>query len=205
MSATRLLVLAVVRAHGKAHGYLVGQELMAWDADKWANTKTGSIYHALRQLTKEHLLIESNIPATESTPARTDYSISESGEAEYQKLLARALINPEPRPDMLCSGLVLMSSLERSVAVDYLKRRRDILKDHQAQVNTASAKANWTGRNALPPHVEALLSFWDHHTSCAYDWVSELIDKIEGGAYIYADDDPLAFGCPGSRFAPYET
>ncbi|OLT29722.1 hypothetical protein BJF83_10045 [Nocardiopsis sp. CNR-923] len=35
MSATRLLVLGVVRMHGRAHGYRVGRELMSWGADAW--------------------------------------------------------------------------------------------------------------------------------------------------------------------------
>ncbi|NUT10617.1 MAG: PadR family transcriptional regulator, partial [Nonomuraea sp.] len=55
MSATRLLVLGVVRLHGRAHGYLVGSELESWEAGQWAGLRSGSIYHALRQLAKEGL------------------------------------------------------------------------------------------------------------------------------------------------------
>ncbi len=55
-SATRLLVLGVVRKHGKAHGYQVRRELLTWSADKWANVAPGSIYHALKQMAKEGLL-----------------------------------------------------------------------------------------------------------------------------------------------------
>ena len=52
MSATRLLVLGVVRTHGQAHGYLVNAELESWGAEKWAGLKSGSIYQSLRQLAK---------------------------------------------------------------------------------------------------------------------------------------------------------
>ncbi len=37
MSATRLLVLGVVRMYGQAHGYRVGRELMSWGVEEWAN------------------------------------------------------------------------------------------------------------------------------------------------------------------------
>ncbi|MBE1582569.1 PadR family transcriptional regulator [Nonomuraea angiospora] len=61
MSATRLLVLGVVRLHGQAHGYLVGSELESWEAGQWAGLRSGSIYHALRQLAKEGLLDTSEV------------------------------------------------------------------------------------------------------------------------------------------------
>lgn len=199
MSATRLLVLAFVRAHGRAHGYLVGQELLAWDADKWANTKAGSIYHALRQLTKEGLLEATEVPGSDLTPGRTDYAITPAGEASFHKLIAEALIRPAPRPDMLCAGLAFMSALPRATVVDYLRQRLAILDAQRADVVEANNAARWDGDRALPPHIEALLSFWTHNTASSHAWVEDLLRKIETGAYIFADDDPKAFGSPGSR------
>ncbi len=51
MSATRLLVLGVVRRYGRAHGYQVRRELLTWSADEWASVQPGSIYHALEKMT----------------------------------------------------------------------------------------------------------------------------------------------------------
>ncbi len=199
MSATRLLVLAFVRAHERAHGYMISQDLMAWRADEWANTKTGSIYHALRQLTKEGLLNERALPIGQGSPARTDYAITESGEAEFMRLMEKALTEPEMRPDMLCAGLVLMSALPRARVVALLRQRLANLDTHHDAANTAQKNAKWSGQRALPPHVEALLSFWVHATECKKEWIKDLIARIEGGAYIFADDAPLAFGTPGSK------
>lgn len=198
MSATRLLVLAFVRAHGRAHGYLVGQELLAWNADKWANTKTGSIYHALRQLAKEGLLSAFEVAATDSTPERTDYSITGAGEAEFQRLMEKALTVPQMRPDMLCAGLVLMSALPRATVLGYLRARLETLNAYQGDIDHASSTANWSGERALPPHVEALLSFWTHANSSNRDWLEGLIGKIAGGAYVFADEDEGAFGSPSA-------
>jgi DNA-binding PadR family transcriptional regulator len=198
MSATRLLVLAFVRAHGRAHGYLIGQELLAWNADKWANTKTGSIYHALRQLAKERLLVEFNVAAADAAPARTEYEISDIGEEEFQTLIKRALTQPDPRPDMFCAGLVLMSALPRARVLSYLKERLAILSEQKSNVDRANHDATFTGEKALPPHVDALLNFWAQHTDCSVQWVETLVSKIGGGAYVFADDDARAFGSPNS-------
>lgn len=198
MSATRLLVLAFVRAHGRAHGYLVGQDLLAWNADKWANTKTGSIYHALRQLDKDGLLEAFEIAATDSTPGRTDYSITAAGEAEFHRLMNRALTVPEMRSDMLCAGLVLMSTLPRATVLDYLRARLDRLDAFKGDIDRANSAANWSGERALPPHMEALLSFWVHNNSCSRNWLNDLIGKIENGAYVFIDEDAGAFAAPST-------
>jgi DNA-binding PadR family transcriptional regulator len=81
MSATRLLVLGVVRGYGRAHGYLVGNDLLSWGADEWANVKRGSIHHALEQLTKDEFLREGWV-----APGRTDHEVTERGEAEFMRL-----------------------------------------------------------------------------------------------------------------------
>ena len=196
MSATRLLVLAFVRAHRRAHGYLVGQELLAWDAAKWANTKTGSIYHALRQLSKEGLLAEFDVPATEAAPARTDYSITPAGDQEFHKLMETALSTPQIRPDMLCAGLVLMSALPRADVLKYLRAMQATIGQHQADVHKAS-ETLVSGEQVLPPHAEVLVSYWSATTASSAAWLSHLIGKIEGGAYIFADENKRAFGTPG--------
>lgn len=199
MSATRLLVLAFVRAHGRAHGYVIGQDLLAWDADKWANTKTGSIYHALRQLTKEGLLDERALPGGQGSPARTDYGVTEKGEAEFIRLMELALTVPEPRPDMLCAGLVLMSALPRQTVLLYLRQRLATLEAQRQDVNAAAKTARWSGEDAVPSHVEALLGFWTHNTSSSHAWLEALIARIAAGAYVFADEGDLVFGTPGSR------
>lgn len=193
MTATRLLVLAFIRAHGRAHGYIVGQELLAWQADEWANTKTGSIYHALRQLTKEGKLAERDLPVGQISPARTDYSITPKGETEFGNLMEKALTVSDAKPDMLCAGLALMTALPRDVVIDYLNRRRKSLAEHARRLTEGYASQQWTG-----PHAEAVLSYWQQNIDCEATWLDDLINRIETGDYIFADEDPSAFGTPGS-------
>ena len=55
-STTRLLVLGVVRLFQPVHGYEVRRELLSWRAQEWASVKPGSIYNALKTLTREGYL-----------------------------------------------------------------------------------------------------------------------------------------------------
>jgi DNA-binding PadR family transcriptional regulator len=195
VSATRLLVLGVVRGYGRAHGYRIGNDLLAWGADEWANVKWGSIYHALRSLTDGGLLLDHD-----DVPGRTEYELTERGEAEYMKLLRDALRRPQPRPDLLGAALAMLPSLRRTEAVALLRERLAAL---EAARDKAHAQAE-----ALvdPPHVQELFGLWEHNAGGSAEWTRGLIERLEAGAYPMAGD-PGSPGRPGSwhalRFPPY--
>ncbi|MEU4746090.1 PadR family transcriptional regulator [Actinosynnema sp. NPDC023658] len=186
MSATRLLVLGVVRGYGRAHGYLIGNDLMSWGAGEWANVKWGSIYHALKQSTKDGCLVDHLVP-----PARTDYELTAKGEAEYRGLLRDALRRPETRPDMLAAGLALLPSLTRAEAVGLLVERLAALEARRDAARVQAA--GWGG----PPHVGELYGLWEHTASSGAEWTRGLVGRLEGGAYSMAGE-PGSPGEPGS-------
>lgn len=187
MSATRLLVLGVIRGYGRAHGYLIGNDLLSWGADEWANVKWGSIYHALKQLTKSgHLREEWTVPG------RTDYELTELGEQEFHRLLRAALSRPEHRPDMLGAGLALLPALPRAEAIELLEKRRAALVAERDQANVQIRKS--TDR---PPHVWELYSLWEHSAESGLVWTQGLIDRLTDGAYPMAGE-PESPGKPGS-------
>jgi DNA-binding PadR family transcriptional regulator len=195
MSATRLLVLGIVRGYGRAHGYRIGNDLLSWGADEWANVKWGSIYHALRSLTEGGFLLDHNDVA-----GRTEYELTERGEAEYLKLLRDALRRPLPRPDFLGAALAMLPSLPREEAIALLKQRLEAL---EAQRDKARAQID-----ALvePPHVRELFGLWEHQAAGGAEWTRGLIERLEAGAYPMAGE-PRSPGKPGSwdalKFPPY--
>jgi DNA-binding PadR family transcriptional regulator len=195
MSATRLLVLGIVRGYGRAHGYRIGNDLLSWGADEWANVKWGSIYHALHALTERGLLRDFNEIA-----GRTEYEITERGEAEYMKLLREALRRPQPRPDFLGAALAMLPSLPREEAIALLRQRLEAL---EAQRDKARAQVD-----ALvePPHVRELFGLWEHQAAGGAEWTRGLLERLEAGAYPMAGE-PRSPGEPGSweslKFPPY--
>ncbi|MFI9007720.1 PadR family transcriptional regulator [Actinosynnema sp. NPDC053489] len=186
MSATRLLVLGVVRGYGRAHGYLIGNDLMSWGAGEWANVKWGSIYHALKQLTRDGCLVDHAVP-----PGRTDYAITAKGEGEYRVLLRDAVRRPETRPDLLAAGLALLPSLSREEAVGLLTER---LAELEARRDAARERARgWGG----PPHVGELFGLWEHTAASGAEWTRGLVERLSSGAYPMAGE-PGSPGEPGS-------
>jgi len=123
MSATRLLVLGVVRMYGKAHGYQVRRELLTWSADKWGNVQPGSIYHALKKMNSEGLLEQVDVEPGKSGPDRTAYRLTDEGEQEYQVLLAKALSDPELDHPEVSAAISLMTTLPRQRVITLLKHR----------------------------------------------------------------------------------
>ncbi|WP_214407710.1 PadR family transcriptional regulator [Pseudonocardia lacus] len=186
MSATRLLVLGIVRGYGRAHGYRVGSDLLSWGADEWANVKWGSIYHALRKLTADGFLLD-----RDEVPGRTDYELTERGEAEFQRLLRDALRRPNPRPDLIGAALAMLPSLPRADAVRLLRERLAALEETRDK-----ARAQVEGW-ADPPHVRELFGLWEHTAAGGAEWTRGLIQRLEAGAYPMAGE-PDSPGTPGS-------
>ncbi len=179
-------MLGIVRGYGRAHGYRVGSDLLSWGADEWANVKWGSIYHALRKLTADGFLLD-----RDEVPGRTDYELTERGEAEFQRLLRDALRRPNPRPDLIGAALAMLPSLPRADAVRLLRERLAALEETRDK-----ARAQVEGW-ADPPHVRELFGLWEHTAAGGAEWTRGLIQRLEAGAYPMAGE-PDSPGTPGS-------
>jgi DNA-binding PadR family transcriptional regulator len=186
MSATRLLVLGVVRGYGRAHGYLIGNDLMSWGADVWANVKWGSIYHALKQGVKAGQLREDW-----TVPGRTDYELTEKGEFEFQRLLADALRKPEPRPDMLAAGLAMLPAMTRGQAVSLLEIRLSAVEAIRKEAD--QQLKGWQE----PPHVRELYRLRVANAANDIAWTRDLIKRLNAGEYAMSGD-PGTVGKAGS-------
>jgi DNA-binding PadR family transcriptional regulator len=192
VSATRLLVLGVVRMHGKAHGYQVRRELLAWSADKWANVKPGSIYHALKKMSAEKLLEEVEFERGEGGPDRMAYRLTPAGEAEFEILLTRSLSSPGVTGYDMSAAVTFMTALPRQRVVDLLRHQLVRLEnDHRSAVLLLGQDFG------EPAHVGALYRLWERHAEASVGWLNDLIGRLEAGEYVMADDPGRAFGEPG--------
>lgn len=190
MSATRLLVLGAVRRHGRAHGYQVRADLEYWGAHEWSNVKPGSIYHALKQMAKQGLLIAHEVaPSTAGGPPRTEYEMTAEGDSEYFRLLREALRRHDEKIDFLTAGVGFLVDLPRAEAISLLKER-------------VAAMEEWRGavlRHYSPQdgedygHIGEIMRLWLHTAEAGAEWTRALIARLEGGAYVMAGEgDPWA-------------
>jgi DNA-binding PadR family transcriptional regulator len=193
VSATRLLVLGVVRMYGTAHGYQVRRDLLTWSADKWANVAPGSIYHALKKMAAEGLLEQVDAEPAFG-PDRTGYRLTHDGETEFQVLLARSL--SEVHEDLqdgpaLTAAITFLPTLPRARAISLLEHRLTQQQGQRANVlGVLTNGAEW----GQPAHVAELYRLWLGTLEATIAWTQSLVQSLRGGEYVMADDAPDHFG-----------
>lgn len=204
MSAIRLLVLGAVRQHGRAHGYQVRNDLEYWGAHEWSNAKPGSVYHALKQMAKQGLLVAHEIaPSTAGGPPRTEYEITGRGAEEYFALLRAALTSYDQKMDVLSAGIGFIVDLQRSEAVALLKERVAGLAAWRASVTEYYTPEE--GPESLG-HIGEIMNMWVHSADAGAAWTRGLIARIEGGAYTFAGEgDPFVGVLAEGEENPYAT
>ncbi|UNO40635.1 PadR family transcriptional regulator [Streptomyces sp. MST-110588] len=204
MSAIRLLVLGAVRQHGRAHGYQVRNDLEYWGAHEWSNAKPGSIYHALKQMAKQGLMLAHDIaPSTVGGPPRTEYELTVAGEEEYFRLLRAALSRHDQKVDELSAGVGFMVDLPRSEAVALLKERVRALEAWRAEVTEHYTPEDGPGQLG---HIGEIMNMWVHSSDSGTEWTRGLIERIEGGAYVFAGEgEPFVGVLPDGVENPYAT
>ncbi|GAA2062860.1 PadR family transcriptional regulator [Streptomyces albiaxialis] len=189
MSAIRLLVLGAVRLRKRAHGYQVRNDLEFWGAHEWSNAKPGSIYHALKQLAKQGLLLAHDVaPSTAGGPPRIEYELTDEGEAEFHRMLRHALTAIDEKPDMLTSGVGFLVDLERAEAIALLKERvaaleswRDEVTQHWTPGPAGETQPEWD-------YIGEIMRLWVSTAESGATWARELIERLENGAYVMADE-----------------
>ncbi|MCH6161809.1 PadR family transcriptional regulator [Streptomyces marispadix] len=187
MSAIRLLVLGAVRQHGRAHGYMVRNDLEFWGAQEWSNAKPGSIYHALKQLARQGLLRPyETAPSTAGGPPRTQYELTDEGESEFLRLLRHALTSVDEKPDMLTAGVGFLVDLPREEAVALLEKRIAALEEWREEV-----VRRWTPDESAPDehsHIREIMVLWVHDADSGARWARGLVERLRNGAYVMAGE-----------------
>lgn len=186
MSAIRLLVLGAVRQHGRAHGYQVRNDLEYRGAHEWSTARPGSIYHALKQMAGQGLLrAHDTAPSPAGGPPRTEYELTPAGEAEFFTLLRAALSRHERKADMFSAALGFLVDLPRGEAVALLGQRVRALEEWRRTVTEYGTPEEGPGRFG---HIGEIVNFWVHSADGGAAWTRGLIERIEGGAYVFAGE-----------------
>ena len=180
MSSTRLLVLGVVRIFQPVHGYDVRRELLSWRVDQWANVAPGSIYNALKTLTKEKFLKVAGTDQVGGRPERTQYSLTADGEKEFQALLRATWWRVLPPLDDLMPALCFMPALGEQELVAALEQRITTLEG-------AIKHLEFSRKELKPPetpeHVKELYDRMRTLLAAEIPWARTLIDRLQKGVY----------------------
>jgi DNA-binding PadR family transcriptional regulator len=204
MSATRLLVLGVIRIMQPVHGYDVRRELLTWRLEETANVKPGSIYSAIRTLEKDGLIAVHSQESEERRPERTTYVLTGEGEKEFQMLLRQSWWTVSTAAEPLVPALCLMLFLPREELIAALQARISTL---EAQLNErafirATIADGATGQNGeIPEHVREILDFVSTRTRAEIEWARGFQKRLRAGNYWFCGEEGFPALGPGRGMA----
>jgi DNA-binding PadR family transcriptional regulator len=196
MSSTRLLVLGAVRIFQPVHGYDVRRELLSWRVDQWANVAPGSIYNALKTLTKEKFLKVVGTGQIGGRPERTQYSLTPDGEKEYQTLLRATWWKVAPPLDELMPALCFMPSLSEEELTAALQHRITTLEGALKHLEFARKEIH---PPETPEHVKELYDRMHAILAAEIPWARTLTGRLARGAYEVGKGSPVARPGAGHR------
>jgi DNA-binding PadR family transcriptional regulator len=192
VSSTRLLVLGAVHIMEPAHGYLVMRELSTWKVDAWANLKPGSIYNALRSLTKAGLLAEERSGderGGQGGPGgKTVYRLTPDGQVEFEGLVRDSLWRIHPwDPAVLMSGVSFWWVLSRQEVLDALAARR-------VQIEAWLGANRYQEDNILrsistPDHVAEHFRLAAARMQGELEWTESVARRVKEGEYVFRGED----------------
>ena len=186
MSTTRLVVLGAVREFQPVHGYFVRRELTARQVDEWANINPGSVYNALRALTRDGFLEEVDTGGA-GLPARTTYQLTPAGETEFLALLRAALRTVETfDPQPLLAALSFMAALPRPEVVNAFEQR--IAEIDRMLVPADEGPPPGDRRAPTPQFARELAELKTRRLEAELEWARLLVKRLGNGDGAFADD-----------------
>jgi DNA-binding PadR family transcriptional regulator len=187
--SSRLLVLGVVRIFQPVHGYDVRRELVSWHADEWANVAPGSIYNALKSMTRDGLLEIVGTKQVGGRPERTSYRLTTDGEKEFQSLLRKTFWDVAPPLDPLMPALAFMWVMPREELVAALRHRVAHIRGRM--ISNAFAIERYDDPISRD-QVREMIRLGGARVAAEIDWAEALIARLERGEMTLADEHPPA-------------
>lgn len=188
MKPVRLLVLGAVRRRGRAHGYQVRADLEAWGAHEWSTATSGSVYHALKSMAGQGLLVtHETVPSEAGGPPRIEYQLTGKGDEEYVALLRRALSDSQPGLDVLGAAVGLIEDLPRDEALRMLHERARAMDQWRTSITAHVPEG--TDLDTWGP-VGEVLTLWLTTADYGATWTDRLIRRLEEGAFTMAGESP---------------
>ena len=178
--STRLVILGLLRDR-PLHGYEIKHNIEEHMGD-WTDIAFGSIYFALGKLAEEGFIEKIATEQEGHRPSRTIYQITQTGRAEFERLLREVWQNLEHHYFTLDIGLAFIEALPIEEVKAYLRQRvaqleaiSQHLEAHQAEVIAKE--------EAFREMITAIFTHSRVHFEAELAWTRELLDKVEQRVY----------------------
>jgi DNA-binding PadR family transcriptional regulator len=189
---TRLLLLGAVAIFEPVNGYQIRRELVSWHVEEWANINPGSIYNGLATLAQRGDLVRHDL--RDGTRDVAVYELSDQGREEFRRLFQRAITEVRPTSPLgFQTAMAMLPLVGREDAKRLLRQRLENL--HAAAEDVAGKD----DPEHVPPHVVAMVEYWERLAKVEREWLARLLFRIEDGelsfrgepmGWVPAPDDP---------------
>jgi DNA-binding PadR family transcriptional regulator len=186
-STTRLLVLGVVQMFQPVHGYDVRRELVSWHVHEWASVKPGSIYNALKSLTREGLLEVVGTDQVGGRPERTTYRLTPEGAKQFRQLLRGEWWTVRSPIDPLMAALSFIGYLPRAEVIAALEHRAAQIHGLVRHLELAADDIDGT---QTPYHVREMHRLLVARIGSELAWSKLFIERLRAGEYVTGDEPP---------------
>ncbi|GAA2609143.1 PadR family transcriptional regulator [Dactylosporangium fulvum] len=197
MTATRMVVLGLVRHLQPVHGYGVYRALAGWTPGDAAPMKAGSVYHALRTLAGEGLVAEAGTEPGGPGAARTVYRITGRGDETFLRLLRRQWAQEAAPADAFRHALLFLPDLDPREAAAALRRRARLLDLDAGSVSGGVPGSLPGGPADLPAHLVWLRELARAHVDAEVHWCLRVAERLDLLA-----DEPLG-PAEARRYPPH--
>jgi DNA-binding PadR family transcriptional regulator len=170
----------VVRIFQPVHGYDVRRELISWHAEEWANVAPGSIYNALKSLTRDGLLEVVGTKQVGGRPERTTYRLTSRGQVELNELLRDTLWTVRTPIDPFVAAISFMGFIARDELVKALDARATMI---EASSKHAQYVVDAIDGVETPDHVREMIRLLDARMTAELAWSRALKARLLAGEY----------------------
>ncbi len=175
--STRLVILGLLRER-PLYGYEI-KHIIEDHMGDWTNIAFGSIYFALRKLSEEGFVEKIATEQEGGRPSRSVYQITETGRAEFARLLREVWSEVERHYFTFDIGLFFSTALPVEERVEHLRDRVRQLEEIIQHVRAHMAE------QLADVHVPRLArAVFEHslvHFQAELDWTSGLLEAAEQG------------------------
>ena len=176
---TRMLLLGAVALFEPVNGYQIRRELLSWGVEEWANIAPGSIYNGLSTLATRGELVRHDL--RDGSRDVAVYELSDRGRAEFDRLFEQAVTQVRPTaPLAFQTALSMLPLVGRERALDLLQQRLERL--------DRGAEQELEDPEHVPPHVLAIVDYWERMAKVEREWLVRLLFRIRDGELEFAGE-----------------
>jgi DNA-binding PadR family transcriptional regulator len=163
----KLLLLGLLRQH-QMHGYQL-YEFIEHDLSVCTDLKKPTAYYLLGKMAEDGWINEEQVQEG-NRPVRRVYSLTEKGEAEYQKLVRANLSSYSPAYFPGDAGLAFLDTLDNQESLDLLSKRRSALLNTLEEIRRVPHH---------PGSVQLVVEHRRKYLQSELEWLDELIKNLK--------------------------